>query len=44
MNAARVLSEPRLHQLIRQSGRVGDRTFEITFSDRGAQAYAFTFG
>jgi thiol-disulfide isomerase/thioredoxin len=39
-----VLSEPRLYQLIRQRGRVGDRTFEITFSDPGAQVYAFTFG
>ena len=34
----------RLHQLIRQSGPVADRTFEITFLDPGAQAYAFTFG
>lgn len=34
----------RLHQLIRQPGPVTDRTFEITFHDRGAQAYAFTFG
>jgi len=34
----------RLHQLIRQPGPVTDRTFEITFLDPGAQAYAFTFG
>jgi thiol-disulfide isomerase/thioredoxin len=34
----------RLHQLIRQSGPVADRTFEITFLDPGAQVYAFTFG
>ena len=39
-----IVSEPRLHQLIRQQGRVGDRTFEITFRDAGVQAYAFTFG
>jgi thiol-disulfide isomerase/thioredoxin len=34
----------RLHQLIRQPGVITDRTFEITFLDPGAQAYAFTFG
>ena len=34
----------RLHQLIRQPGPVTDRTFEITFLDPCAQAYAFTFG
>jgi thiol-disulfide isomerase/thioredoxin len=34
----------RLYQLIRQPGPVADRTFEITFLDPGAQAYAFTFG
>jgi len=35
---------PRLYQLIRQSGSVTDRTFEITFLDPGARAFAFTFG
>jgi len=34
----------RLYQLIRQRGPIADRTFEITFPDSGAQAYAFTFG
>jgi hypothetical protein len=38
------VTEPRLYQLIRQSGPVTDRTFEITFPDPGAQAFAFTFG
>jgi thiol-disulfide isomerase/thioredoxin len=38
------LTEPRLYQLVRQPGPVGDRTFEITFLDPGVQAYAFTFG
>jgi thiol-disulfide isomerase/thioredoxin len=38
------LTEPRLHQLIRQPGPVTDRTLEINFLDPGAQAYAFTFG
>jgi thiol-disulfide isomerase/thioredoxin len=35
---------PRLYQLIRQPGRITDRTFEITFPDPGARAYVFTFG
>jgi thiol-disulfide isomerase/thioredoxin len=39
-----VLTQPRLYQLIRQPGPVGERTFEITFLDPGVQAYAFTFG
>ena len=39
-----VASEPRLYQLIRQPGRIEDRTFEIEFLDPGAQAYVFTFG
>lgn len=36
--------EPRLYQLVRQKGRVDDRTFEIEFLDPGAHAYVFTFG
>ncbi len=38
------VTEQRLYQLIRQRGPVTERTFEITFSDPGVQAYAFTFG
>jgi thiol-disulfide isomerase/thioredoxin len=38
------VTEQRLYQLIRQPGPVSERTFEITFLDAGAQAYAFTFG
>jgi thiol-disulfide isomerase/thioredoxin len=38
------VSHPRLYQLIRQPGRITDRTFEITFDGPGAQAYVFTFG
>ncbi|MBX4996403.1 cytochrome c biogenesis protein DipZ [Rhizobium lentis] len=34
----------RLYQLVRQSGTVAARTFEIRFLDPGVQAYAFTFG
>jgi thiol-disulfide isomerase/thioredoxin len=38
------VSQQRLHQLIRQQGPIGDRTFEITFLAPGVEAYAFTFG
>jgi len=38
------LTQQRLHQLIRQQRPVEDRTFEITFLARGAEAYCFTFG
>ena len=36
--------EPRLYQLIRQPGAIGEQTFEITFLDGGVRAYVFTFG
>ena len=39
-----VASDPRLYQLVRQSGRVEERTFEITFLEQGIEAYVFTFG
>jgi hypothetical protein len=38
------IREPRLYQLIRQKGRVEDRTFEIEFLDPGVQTFSFTFG
>jgi thiol-disulfide isomerase/thioredoxin len=38
------VSEPRMYQLVRQRGAVGQRVFEITFLDAGVQAYVFTFG
>ena len=38
------LDQPRLYQLIRQTGAVSDRVFEIEFLDPGARAYVFTFG
>jgi hypothetical protein len=38
------VSEQRLYQLIRQSGTIGDHTFEIEFLDPGVQAFSFTFG
>jgi thiol-disulfide isomerase/thioredoxin len=34
----------RLYQLVREPGEVRERTFEITFSSRGVEAYVFTFG
>ena len=34
----------RLYQLVRETGAVGDHTFEIRFLDPGVQAFAFTFG
>jgi hypothetical protein len=34
----------RLYQLVRQKGRITDRTFAIEFEDPGVQAYSFTFG
>lgn len=38
------VQDGRLYQLIRQSGAIKDRTFQIEFFDAGVQAYAFTFG
>ncbi|AXF18466.1 cytochrome c biogenesis protein DipZ [Paraburkholderia caledonica] len=43
-NGVGVVDEERLYQLVRQSGPVQDRTFEIQFLDSGVSAYAFTFG
>ena len=39
-----LLGEQRMYQLIRQQGPIDDRTFEIEFLDRGAEAFVFTFG
>ena len=39
-----VVKEYRLYQLVRQKGKVEDRTFEIEFLDPGVKAFAFTFG
>jgi cytochrome c biogenesis protein CcdA/thiol-disulfide isomerase/thioredoxin len=39
-----IVTGQRLYQLIRQSGKIADHTFEIHFLDPGVQAYAFTFG
>ncbi|MFJ3484633.1 thioredoxin family protein [Pseudomonas sp. NPDC090202] len=39
-----VVNEPRMYQLIRQAGAVGDRQFEIEFLDPAVEIFAFTFG
>jgi Thioredoxin like C-terminal domain len=39
-----VVSEQRLHQLIRQQDRFDDRTLEIAYLAPGVEAYSFTFG
>jgi len=39
-----VVTEQRTYQLIRQPGAIGDRLFEVEFSDSGVEAYCFTFG
>jgi len=39
-----VLRDGRLHQLVREHDAVRERTLEITFLERGAEAYSFTFG
>ena len=36
--------EPRLHQLVRQRGRIADRLFEIEFLDPGTRIHSITFG
>jgi hypothetical protein len=39
-----ITSEPRMYQLIRQSGPILDRTFEIEFLDNAVDVFDFTFG
>ncbi|TFW15446.1 thioredoxin family protein [Duganella callida] len=39
-----VIDATRLYQLVRQSGQVKQRRFEVRFLDKGAEAFAFTFG
>jgi hypothetical protein len=41
---AGTLVEPRMYQLLRQTGPIEDRSFEIEFLGSGAQAVCFTFG
>ncbi|HYI66483.1 MAG TPA: hypothetical protein VEW95_06140 [Candidatus Limnocylindrales bacterium] len=39
-----IVTDQRTYQLIRQSGPIVDRRFEIEFLDAGVEAYCFTFG
>ena len=39
-----VVDRQRLYQLVRQTGPIVDRTFEMHFFEPGVQAFAFTFG
>jgi thiol-disulfide isomerase/thioredoxin len=38
------LNDGRLYQLVRQDEAIRERTLQITFLERGAEAYVFTFG
>lgn len=38
------VSFPRMYQLIRRAGEIGETLVEIEFLDSGAELYAFTFG
>lgn len=38
------VGDERLYQLVRQSGAIRDRTFEIRFLEPGVRVFAFTFG
>jgi thiol-disulfide isomerase/thioredoxin len=43
-DGAGVLRDGRLYQLIRQHDTIHEHTLQITFLERGAEAYSFTFG
>jgi len=43
-NGDGIASEQRLHQLVRQQGRIDDHTLTVSFVDPGVEVYAFTFG
>lgn len=43
-NGNGIITDERLYQLIRIKGDIGEHDFEIQFLDKGAKAYAFTFG
>jgi thiol-disulfide isomerase/thioredoxin len=38
------IREPRMYQLVRQKGRVGDAMFEMELLDAGVEVFSFTFG
>jgi thiol-disulfide isomerase/thioredoxin len=39
-----MVNDQRMYQLIRQTGHIADRQFEIEFLDAGVEAFVFTFG
>jgi thiol-disulfide isomerase/thioredoxin len=39
-----ILDQPRMYQLIRQTGAIADRVIEIEFFGAGAEVFVFTFG
>ena len=39
-----LLREGRMYQLVREPGKIHERTLAITFLEPGAEAYSFTFG
>lgn len=39
-----IVRDQSTYQLLRQPGRIADRTFEIEFLEAGAEVYCFTFG
>jgi cytochrome c biogenesis protein CcdA/thiol-disulfide isomerase/thioredoxin len=43
-NGDGIVTGQRLYQLLRQTGPIDDRTFEVRFLDAGVSVYAFTFG
>jgi thiol-disulfide isomerase/thioredoxin len=43
-NGNGVVARPRLYQLLRQTGTIADRRFEIEFLDSNVEVFDFTFG
>ena len=39
-----IITEPRLHQLVRRRGAVVSSHLEVEFLDPGVEVFAFTFG
>jgi Thioredoxin like C-terminal domain len=39
-----IVKEHRLHQLLRHSGQIEDRTLAIQFLDGGVETFSFIFG
>ena len=38
------IREPRMYQLVRQKGPVGDAMFELELLDAGVEVFSFAFG